>query len=164
MRVSWTLPLTFMTSMRPMMEILWQLWNNSYLNSDILTFQDWIEHLRGLIWELEKAKRLLFEFGGRWKRKREATWQSMSNHTNSTWIGVMDDLGNLGRLRMFIKYRNKPREWLLIIWWIWVCEERASGWLVPCLSQFRGWKIPILIGDLERPLRYFKEIQWSHNL
>ena len=52
----------------------------------------------------------------------------------------------------------------LIIWWIWVCEERASGWPVPCLSQFQGWKIPILIGDLERSLRYLKEIQWSHYL
>ena len=56
------------------------------------------------------------------------------------------------------------RRIILIIWWIWVCEERASGWLVPCHSQFRGWKIPILIGDLERPIRYFKEIKWNHKL
>ena len=57
---------------------------------------------------MEKAKRLLLEFGGRWKRKREATWKSMRNQTNSTWLGFMDYLGNLRNIRMFIKYRNKP--------------------------------------------------------
>ena len=25
-------------------------------------------------------------------------------------------------------------------------RERASGWLVSCLSQFQGWKIPIQVG------------------
>ena len=72
-----------------------------------MTCQYIIEHIIGLSMELEKAKRLLLEFGGRWKRKREATLQSMRNHTNSTWLGFMDDLGKNTRIRMFIKYRNK---------------------------------------------------------
>ena len=66
-------------------------------HTDILPFQDWIEQLRGRIWELEKAKRLLLKFGRRGKVKREVTWHSMSNHTNSTWIW------NLRRIIIFIK-------------------------------------------------------------
>ena len=134
------------------------------LNMTYMTCKTWIENIIGRSWDLEKAKRLLLEFGGRCKRKREAIWQSMSNHTNLNWLGFMDDLGKITRIRIFIKYRNKTREFIFTIWWIWVCEEGASGWPVPCLSQFQGWKIPILIGDLERPLRYLKEIQWSHKL
>ena len=124
-------------SMTVMTQVRSEGWNMTYI-----TCQAWIEHLRGRSWELEKAKRLLLEFGGRCKRKREATWQSMSNHTNLTWLGLMDDLGKIRRIRMFIKYRNKPRECIFIIWWIWVGEERASGWLVPCLANFKGEKFP----------------------
>ena len=62
-----------------------------------------------------EGQEALFECGGIWKRKREATWKSMSNHTNSTWIEFMDDLGKLRSLMMFIKYRNKPRELIFII-------------------------------------------------
>ena len=60
-----------------------------------LTCQPWIEHLNGRSWELEKAKRLLLEFGRRGKVKREATWHSMRSHTNSTWLWFMDGFGNL---------------------------------------------------------------------
>ena len=43
--------------------------------------------------------------------------------------------------------------------------KRESYWMTSsCLSQFRGWKIPILIGDLERPIKYLKDIKWSNNL
>ena len=73
-------------------------------NTDIITFQVWIEHLGGRIWELEKAKRLLLKFGRRGKVKREATWNRMSNHTNSTWIW------NLRRLIIFIQYKDHPWE------------------------------------------------------
>ena len=55
-----------------------------------LTCQALIEHLRGQILELEKDKRLLLKFGRRGKVKREATWNSMRSHTNSTWIWFMD--------------------------------------------------------------------------
>ena len=37
--------------------------------------------------------------------------------------------------------------------------ERASGWLVYCLSQFQGWKIPIQVGVWRGHLG----ISWSFN-
>ena len=43
----------FMTKLR------YEGWNNN-----IMTCQDWIYHLRGRIWELEKAKRLLLKLEG----------------------------------------------------------------------------------------------------
>ena len=64
-------------------------------HTDILTCKALIDHLRGLIWDLEKAKRLLLKFGRRGKVKREATWHSMSSHTNLTWIWFMDGFGTL---------------------------------------------------------------------
>ena len=76
-------------SMTVMTQVRYECWN-----TEILTFHEWIEHLRGLILELEKAKRLLLEFGRRGKVKREATWQRIRNHTNSTWIWFMDLFGS----------------------------------------------------------------------
>ena len=77
-------------SMTVMTQVIYECWN-----TNILTCKSWIENLRGRIWELEKAKRLLLKFGRRGKVKREATWHSMSNHTNSTWIWFMDGFGTL---------------------------------------------------------------------
>ena len=65
------------------------------LNMKYMTYQALIYHIRGLSWELGKAKRILLEFGRRGKVKREATWHSMSNHTNSNWIWFMDGFGKL---------------------------------------------------------------------
>ena len=53
------------------------------------------ESYRALVGFGEGAKRLLLEFGRRGKVKREATWHSMSNHTNSTWPWFMDVFGTL---------------------------------------------------------------------
>ena len=77
-------------SMIVMTQVRYKGWHMTYM-----TCQAWIEHLRGRSWELEKAKRLLLEFGRRGKVKREATWHSMSSHTNSTWIWFMDGFGTL---------------------------------------------------------------------
>ena len=61
-----------------------------------------IENIIGCSWDFYKAKRLLLELGRRGKVKREATWHSMSSHTNSNWIW------NLRRPIMFIKCRDNP--------------------------------------------------------
>ena len=116
---------------------LWHLWHQWWRFYEIydtfisegwhmtyMTSQAWIEHIIGNSWELDKAKRLLLKFGIRGKVKREATWHIISNHTNSSWIWFMDYLGKLRRLSIFIKYRNKPRELILIICEKCYCEER----------------------------------------
>ena len=54
-------------SMTVMTQFRYEGWN-----TDIMKCQDWIYHLRGLIWELEKAKTPLLKFGRSGKVKREA--------------------------------------------------------------------------------------------
>ena len=140
---------------------LWQLWHQwwrfydsydpskiwrlkySYNDMSFLNRAYWI-----LISELEKAKRLLLKFGRRGKVKREATWHSMRNHTNSTWIW------NHRRLIMFIKYRDQPWEEAFAHLWI----VRASGWLVFLLKPISRVKDSHPSWCLERPLGYFMEI------
>ena len=56
-------------------------------------------------------------------------------------------IGNLRRVRMFIKIQGSTKRRAfdhLRNLHLWI--ERASGWLVSCLSQFWGWKIPIQVG------------------
>ena len=86
---------------------LWHLWHqwwrfyNSYDTSHIWRMKSNISDISGL----NRASNLYFmwfgeaqwvptQFGRRWKVKREATWHSMSNHTNSTWIWFMDVFGS----------------------------------------------------------------------
>ena len=51
-------------SMTVMTQFISEGWNTNIMKS-----QDWIENLRGLILDLDKAKRLLLEFGRRGKVK-----------------------------------------------------------------------------------------------
>ena len=78
---------------------LWHLWHQWWRLYDIYdTSQIWrltydisnisgrnIASIRALMW-FGESKWVPTQFGRRWKVKREATWHSMSNHTNSTWI------------------------------------------------------------------------------
>ena len=65
------------------------------LNTEIMTCKYLIDNIRRRIWELEKAKSLLLKFWRRGKVKREATWYTISSHTNSTWIWFMDGFATL---------------------------------------------------------------------
>ena len=85
---------------------LWHLWHqwrrfyDSYDTSKIWKLTSDISDISGrnrasnrsLMW-FGEAQCVPTQFGRRWKVKREATWHSMNNHTNSTWIWFMDVFG-----------------------------------------------------------------------
>ena len=91
-------------SMKIMKQVRYEGWNNN-----ILTYQDWINHLRGWILELEKAKRLLLKFGRRGKVKRGYMAQHENPHQFDLDL-VYGWIWNLGILITFIKYRDHPWE------------------------------------------------------
>ena len=85
---------------------LWHLWHqwwrfyDSYdtsqklrLTSDIYDMSGRnIPSNRALMW-FGESQWVPTQSGRRWKVNREATWHSMSSHTNSTWIWFMDVFG-----------------------------------------------------------------------
>ena len=105
----------------------------------------YIESNKVLMW-VGEAEWVPTWIRGRWKAMEGRTHGKSWAHTQNNFSWVCGWIGNLIRLRIFIKYRKQPREWIFIIWEIVICElwELVDD-LFSCLSQFQGWKIPIQV-------------------
>ena len=103
----------------PMKQIRYEVWHLTYL-----TCQFKIEHPRDLSCELGKLNGLLLEFGEGGRLGNGGHMENPEQTPKFKLAWVCGWIGNLRRLSIFIKYMKKPREGILIIWEICICEER----------------------------------------
>ena len=97
--------------MTPITQIRYEVWNMTYLK-----FHDKIENPRVLSCELGKFNGFLHKLGEDGRLGKGGHMANLEPTPKFELDWVFGWVGNLKRLSIFMKYSDKPREYIFIIW------------------------------------------------